>query len=870
MACLDENALVAYLQRRLPESAHQAAEQHVSSCPACRGLIEEMALVFASDSDAVEPMPALGPGSRIGRYVVLRRVGAGAFGVVYAAFDPELDRKVALKVLRSDRASDAAWRERFLREARAMARLSHPNVTQVYDVHAEGERLSIAMEFVEGTNLAEWGSEPKPWREVLRIFLAAGRGLEAAHAAGLIHRDFKPANVLIGDDGRVSVTDFGLAQMDHEAHASVEVTGTPRYMAPEQHAGRVGSAADQFGFAVALYEALYGVHPFAWATSDELARAVRNGARRPPPQAIAVPRWLTGALDRALASEPARRFPSMKALLEQIAVEPRNRRNRRFAYLGLFALLAAIPAARVYDVHRREALLCKGGATKVAEIWNPAVQDSLQSAFLATERPWAQESAAAVNRALDRWLARWASDFTETCEATRIRGEQSDRVLTERMLCLDRARAEAKALIAELTRADGSAVDRAVESARTLAPLDACADVEALLTPLEPPRRIRAAVEGVRESLAEARAVAATGRLPAAMEKNVRALKSAETLGHTPLLAEAELAVGRGQAQVGRFEEAQASLRSAIEHAAQGHHDRVSAEAWIDLVLLVGAVGDREEAALAQEEAARAAIARLSGHPELSAKLDSAVGLILAALGRYPEAVERHRGALSEWERAFGPQSLEAGLEHDRLAEVLLASGELGSAEDHAARAQAILDDTYGRLHPILALPLTVLAEVACDRGDFIECGRRIERAIALRASAGAPPGHPTFLPKRLILVRALAGAGRRREAEHELEAAAAIAAGDSWKGRVAMARATLEGDPGAASRAVALLRASLPKDHPDVAEALLVQGNLLRARGKRGAARLAWEEAARIFEASLGRKSPRLLEVEALLHADG
>jgi tetratricopeptide (TPR) repeat protein len=410
---------------------------------------------------------------------------------------------------------------------------------------------------------------------------------------------------------------------------------------------------------------------------------------------------------------------------------------------------------------------------------------------------------------------------TDTCEATRIRGEQSDEVLTERMLCLSRAHAEARALIAELGQADAAAVGRAIDSVRSLPPLDECSDVESLMTPLAPPRRIRTAVENVREALAEARAIRSTGRHAKALAKSTRAAEDAEQLDHAPVLAEVWLEVGRSQAHRGRFVEAQGSLREAIHQAARGHHDRVAAEAWIDLVFLEGAVGEREEVALALWDAARAAIARIPGHPELEAKLDSTAGIIEASLGEYAVALSRHQAALAAWERAYGKRALEAGMEHHRLAEVLLAMHRVDEAEDHAVRSQDILRHTHGAGHPILALPLTVLAEVACKQGDFLECGRRIERAMGLRSSTGTPPDHPTFLPKRLILVRALAGAGKIEDARRELDAALAIVPDDLWRARALLVKAEIDRDREGAREALELMQANLPATHPELREAL-------------------------------------------------
>ena len=308
-----------------------------------------------------EPV-VLAPGTPIGRYVVGGELGRGGMGVVLAARDPDLQRTVAIKLLRprGARVSDEL-RQRLLREGQAIAQLSHPNVVQIHDVGMHGAEVFIAMEHVEGVTLARWLATPRSRRAILDVFAQAGRGLAAAHAKGIVHRDFKPDNVRVGDDGRVRVLDFGLARgagaaelagaADGEASALTEtvtghgaILGTPAYMAPEQFRGeRAGELADQFAFAVALHEALCGERPFAGATLDELGAAVIAGRRRPMPRAAKVPAWLERAIARALAPAPADRYPSLAALLAAIARDPAAAR-RRWAIAG-GAVVAAGGAA---------------------------------------------------------------------------------------------------------------------------------------------------------------------------------------------------------------------------------------------------------------------------------------------------------------------------------------------------------------------------------------------------------------------------------------------------------------------------------------------------------------------------------------------
>jgi len=306
-------------------------------------------------------------GATVGRYLILDVLGAGGMSVVYGAYDPQLDRRVALKLVRpgGDGRDSAHVRDRLVREGQALARLSHPNVVAVHDVGTVGDQVFVAMEYVEGRTLTEWLSDGPDRRALLRVFRAAGQGLAAAHAGGLVHRDFKPDNVMIDADGRVRVMDFGLARpsgapsselLEGESEAAASntaseaavgssevldrltvtgaVLGTPAYMAPEQHGGgRTGPATDQFAFCVALYEALYGRPPFEGNSRAELRRNVLRGRVHEPPRGRGVPRRLRQALLRGLAIHPSRRWPAMSVLLAEL--EPALREpSGRLRWLG--------------------------------------------------------------------------------------------------------------------------------------------------------------------------------------------------------------------------------------------------------------------------------------------------------------------------------------------------------------------------------------------------------------------------------------------------------------------------------------------------------------------------------------------------------
>jgi serine/threonine-protein kinase len=301
-----------------------------------------------------------------GRYTVLEQLGQGGMGVVLAAYDARLDRRVALKLLlpRREARGDEAARARLLREAQAMARLSHPNVVAVYDAGSlEDGHIFIAMEMVEGQTLRQWTKErARSWREVLEAFLAAGRGLAAAHAAGLVHRDFKPENVLVGRDGRVRVTDFGTALTLPGA-----VPGTPRYLAPELLTGAPADArSDVFAFCVSLHEALFHQYPFPGDTVRERLRAMAQGQLAPLPTRTEVPAWVGRVLREGLSADPRERPPSMEALLLALSRSPAGSRARWLALaaslvVGLGLATSAGVAWRLHATERAGRHLRTGG-----------------------------------------------------------------------------------------------------------------------------------------------------------------------------------------------------------------------------------------------------------------------------------------------------------------------------------------------------------------------------------------------------------------------------------------------------------------------------------------------------------------------------
>ncbi len=350
--CLDENGVALYLAEDTRDDERDAVRAHLDTCDQCRELVASLVRTLVSaEPDEQTGTKTLPRGTNLARYVVLDPIGRGGMGVVYSAYDPELDRKVALKLLRPDfRASTpSAVRPKLLAEAQAMARLSHPNIITVFDVGTFEEEVFFAMEFVRGQTLrAVQASKALRPQRILDLYLAAGTGLAAAHGASIIHRDFKPENVLVGDDGRVCVTDFGLARPAHDM--DTKMAGTPAYMAPEQWRGAPADVrTDQYSYCVALYEALYGSRP-ARAPANEAGDG--EGHSR---AAVRVPPAVGRVLSRGLQAEAAARWPSMDALVAALRQARRPFRTRTLLATGALLLFTlAVWVQHHLDVVRAE------------------------------------------------------------------------------------------------------------------------------------------------------------------------------------------------------------------------------------------------------------------------------------------------------------------------------------------------------------------------------------------------------------------------------------------------------------------------------------------------------------------------------------
>ena len=775
--------------------------------------------------DAWHAVPALGP--RLGRYELRGLLGAGGMGAVFEAFDPELERAVAVKVLRStSRQLDEVGTARLRREGLTMAKLAHPNVIRVYDVGVEDGHVFVAMELVRGGTLAEWlRRAPRTADAIVAAFLQAGRGLAAAHDAGVIHRDFKPQNVLVGDDDRVLVTDFGLARSvtDDEATAPFaragagdplvtepgRVIGTPAFMAPEQQSGvRVDARADQYSFCKALWNALL-------ASESDRATASTLVPGLPPsldaPQAQRVPARLRAPLLRGLAATPAERFPSMRELLAEL--EPRPPGRWRLWAIGA-ALGAAIAGGGVWAVAAGEpADPCPAPAAQRSRVWDAARRAGLRDRLVAIDPARGRQRFEAAAAVLDRAAPAWQAVHVEACRATRVHGRQSDTALDARMGCLDRWLGELDAVVGGLERAaDPVGLEGAIKAIGSIAPLDRCADVDALLAatqlPAAPAARAEAqaitaeleAVNGDRRAgrfdglvaradaaIARARALGHDGTLARALATRWRvAVVSGDIAGGVAVMRElTEVAAGVGDdveaantwALMGRLtatfqgqpDKAKVMMLAARAAAARaGNPVVLRAEVLTNEADVLTAAGD-PAAALANLEAARRLLSDAGADqlgsvltPRLAGLLQS-VGEAHWAAGRHDEAVAALRQARALFDRAFGPDAVDAAGVDVTLAQVLRAQRALEPAEA-AARDGLWVRERRDPDAADTAIALAVLAEVVLDRGRRDEALALARRAVAV-ARASMPAGDASLLGIEITLAKVHAASDRAADA---------------------------------------------------------------------------------------------------------
>ncbi len=698
---------------------------------------------------------------RIGRFRILDRLGAGGMGVVYSAYDPELDRKVALKLLRPDLAERGSGgttgTSRLQREAQAMARLNHPNVVTVHEVGRHGEQVFVAMEFVDGTTLGSWAKDDHDWQDIVRVYCDAAAGLGAAHEAGIVHRDFKPENVMLGDDGRVRVMDFGLSraessrQTDENTEAQDRsetltqtgaIMGTPAYMAPEQHnASAISPASDQFAFCVSLWEALAGERPFAGQTYGELAGNVVVGRVRSPPATLAVPNRIFDVLRKGLAVKPDERHASMEALVLALRARP----TRVFKRIGVGLAIASSVGGLAYAAMRPEPAIagaCDDAGSAIRDDWDDADQDAVMSALLETKAPYAGATWSTVERMLGEYADEWSSAAENHCSA-RLVESADETTLGRQEQCLNSRRRAFAEVVGVLSSSEEGIAQQAVQAVATLTPVESCADprrLEAFSTS-RAPEALEALAEA-RALLARARALGGMGRYDEALELAERVIETGRRFDDPITEATGLLVLGQYQERKGDLLAAESSLRESIRLAEVAHDHTTRALGLIRLIYVVGRDSERNDEARALGADAGAVLRMLGADPLLQAGLDVNLGGAARVARRFDEALVHYRAALETYLKIFGEAHPETGRVLTNLGSLYISREEPDEAIAVLLRAKDSFEASLGAEHPFVPVVLSNLGSAYKHREDHERSIATLREALALRKATDGPD-HP-------------------------------------------------------------------------------------------------------------------------------
>ncbi|HWB78929.1 MAG TPA: serine/threonine-protein kinase [Nannocystaceae bacterium] len=747
------------------------------------------------------PVERLLPGAALGRYAVLGQLGAGAMGVVYAAYDGQLARKVAIKVVKLDRrdvGSSGTGVPRLLREAQALARLSHPNVVPIFDVGSEGDRMFLAMELIEGETLREWlDHRPRRWREIVEVMIGAARGLAAAHAAQIVHRDFKPDNVLVGGLGIARVSDFGLARGLQEevelisnpidSHDSLSrtltrtgsVMGTPGYMAPEQHFGRPAEPrSDQYAFCVSLYEALYGMRPFTAGAIEAVARQKWTNTITDPGSARprGMPEELHRIIVRGLDRDPEARFAKMEDLI--VALERVLHRPSRVPWIAGAAVVAVVAGAWAVSMRPRA---CDDARAQLGDVWNDTRASAVEAAFASAPTRASATMWPRVQQGLDDYATHWAEVHEGLCRA----GDDATTRLDAGMACLRARKGELAAVIDALAAADRGTVHAAFELVDSLDDPSACTDPATIAAPDDDPMRAaRRIMVGDEVAATSARVEAA--QYPQAIELGEVALEHARALADATLECTVEIQLGIAKARSGRYDEAERHYTATFWHAREHGLDDLALEAATRMVFLLGAeVEDaprsRDWLRHAEAQLARTGAYQTRAHASLLqnaaqvhellgdlpraeqdlrdalevrkltdaedsrsvSTLRNNLGTMLAGRGRLEEALAMHTLARANRVSRLGPVHPDVAMSDINIAHVLTRLARYHEAIDHLYQADALVAETMGQLSPMMATLRSIRGVLWLNLGRNDLAALEFQAVLAFRVLR-LGPSHPS------------------------------------------------------------------------------------------------------------------------------
>jgi tetratricopeptide (TPR) repeat protein len=827
-------------------------------------------------------------GDILGRYVVVDPIGRGAMGVVVRAYDPKLRREVALKLVQPHAATQEA-RARLVREAQALARLAHPNVVGVFDVEDTKHGVCIALEYVDGQDLQAWlASTDRTWREVLAVMLAAGRGLAAAHAAGLVHRDIKPGNILVGRDGRVCVSDFGLARgvrrgsadrsdpvsddelPDDQLTEAGMVMGTPAYMAPEQHLGDEADArADLYALSVTAWQAWYGERPFSGKSLRALFEAKQCGPTTRLQRSV--PGWIRDVLVRGLATRPDERWPSVDDWVAALERGEAARRRRRVVQVGagVGALVLAGVGAQSWAQHetRRQ---CEAEGAAIDEVWNDDSRARVRSALTASENAYGDVAADKVMPWLDAQSSAWTRATTEACVSFELRHERDAQEQARAEWCLSDRRAELEALVESLSTARDGLLERAVPAASNLSPID-CEDPVALARMPIPAPEQREPAHEVQAAIARAAARHRTGDFAEGLAIAQEAVAQAETLGWAPLTAAARQREGSLLGVMGRPEEALQALEDAYFEAARVGASRVAAGAAIELVFNVGSRLARPREGLQwvrHHEVAMANLPDPAGLGRASRLAQEAV--VREAMGEYPTAKALHEEALALRTGALGPDHPLVATSLNNLGNVLDEMGEFDEALAMFERTLEIRRRALGDEHPEVASALVNQSGTLVDVGKVDEAREALSQALTIRERV--------LGPDHINVAYTVGNLGRLQWTMGDFDGAEAsylralsilepvlgsdhphIAVSLGGLATVHQAQGHLEEARPFHERALAIEEKAHGPEHPQVASTLNNLGHIELELGRHDKARAYYERSLAIREKALGPDHPAI-----------
>jgi tetratricopeptide (TPR) repeat protein/predicted Ser/Thr protein kinase len=687
--------------------------------------------------DTLSPLPLsavdLTPGTFLGRFEIERRIGSGAMGVVYSAHDPQLDRRVAVKLIKAPGSKGTAGR--FSREAKLMARLSHPNIVVVHDAGEVDGRLFIAMELIDGETLPAWLKHPRPRHEILRLLDQAGRGLAAAHQAGIVHRDFKPGNVLIGSDGRARVVDFGVARWADDAATVATprqprddvrttngtIPGTPAYMAPEQQRGHPATPqSDQYSFCLSLWEALSGARP-------------ERGQARPG----GLPRAVRRILERGLAESPDARWPSVIALLD--ALSRASNRRRRTAATAISAL-AATSLVGALLLRPPEPPACRPAEERLIGVWDGDRKAVMRRGFLATHLPYAEHQWQTVEHTVDRYASAWTSRSNAACTADG-RGDEPSHALREpRRTCLDRRLDHLRLWLNVFATPDVDLVRNAAQAVAGLEDLAVCDDPEQSELPVPTDPGLAAEVKVLRKRLAAEQLRASYGPYKQAVAALRGILAEAEQRGYRPLVAESLAAIGKAEQDASDFKAALVTWLALRDLSEETHQDRQRVMAWSGLAFTYGSLFQFDKA----HDAVRVAttIVRPMSRTTTQA-LRIALEIDDASAwwgeGQLERALVLYRHAETELEQLFGPDSYRLARNEIDLATLLVEMRRLDEAEPLYSRALARFLAMNGDSHPGVAMIVNNQGNLYFQKRDYQHALERYREALAIKDRAGIP-----------------------------------------------------------------------------------------------------------------------------------